>query len=507
MDIRELLNKINVIEVKGNLDIKITSVTYDSRNVVDGSMFFALIGVNIDGHKYIKDAVNRGATAVVYDEWIDTVSLPEDILFIRVDDSRYALACLSSAFYGEPSQSLKLVGITGTNGKTTTSYLIKSIIEAYGKSVGLTGTIQYMIGSRVYKASHTTPESTEYQKFLREAVDEGVEYVVSEVSSHALSQRRVDGASFDVALFTNISRDHLDYHIDMENYFLAKLRLFRELVKYGGTCIINMDDEYANRIIENLNCRYITYGIENDAHIMATNISKDLGRLDFTINCEGKPIGITSNLRGYVNVYNILAAFAAGVSLSLPQEVIVNGIAQLEGVRGRFEPLEAGQDFSVLIDYAHTDDALKNVLQSIRKVHTTGKIITVFGCGGNRDKGKRPLMGKVVSSLSDVSIITSDNPRNEEPADIIKDIVPGLTGDYIIEEDRKKAIETAVYMAKEGDVVLIAGKGHEDYQEIKAVRYEFDDYKVAKGYIKRLLAEKKSELRELESKINSVYYN
>ncbi|MBF0320829.1 MAG: UDP-N-acetylmuramoyl-L-alanyl-D-glutamate--2,6-diaminopimelate ligase [Nitrospirae bacterium] len=493
MNIAQILDKIGVREINGNLNKSAEGISYDSRRIERGTMFFAVKGQHTDGHAFIEEAIKKGAHSVIYEDEIDVERFDgKDILLVRVDDVRRALAHISSTYYGDPSRELRLTGVTGTNGKTSTCYLIRSILSAYGKKSGMIGTIQYMVGDTVYSAYHTTPESPEFQMYLNKMLTEGCEYAVSEISSHALAQYRVDAAEFDVAVFTNLTRDHLDYHKDMDDYFNSKRRLFNELLKPGGISIVNADDEYGRLLIKDClskGSEIITYGMDERADARAVNIKRFANRLEFDISYGGAQFNIVSNLRGYVNIYNILAAFSASVALGIPYEAIIAGIFGLKSVRGRFEPVECGQSFSVIVDYAHTDDALHNVIDSMKKL-CAGRIITVFGCGGNRDTGKRPIMGRIASTLSDFTIITSDNPRYEDPDEIIKQIMGGVEGsNYAALPDRKNAIKMAVNMAAPGDVVLIAGKGHENYQDIKGVRHPFDDKEVAEKFIMKRLKE------------------
>ncbi|MBF0487332.1 MAG: UDP-N-acetylmuramoyl-L-alanyl-D-glutamate--2,6-diaminopimelate ligase [Nitrospirae bacterium] len=491
MNIAQILDKIGVREINGNLNKRASGISYDSRRIEKGTMFFAVKGQHSDGHAYIEEAIKKGAHSVIYEDEIDVDAFSgKDILLVRVDNVRRALAYVSARYYGDPSKELRLTGVTGTNGKTSTCYLMRSILTAYGKKSGMIGTIQYLVGDTVYSAYHTTPEAPEFQMYLNKMLAEGCEYVVSEISSHALAQYRVDAAEFDVVVFTNLTRDHLDYHKDMDDYFRSKKRLFNELLKPGGVSVINADDEFGRELIKECLSRgtdVMAYGMDARADVRAINIKRFANGLDFGISYGGGQYSIVSNLRGYVNIYNILAAFSASVALGIPYDAIIAGISKLRSVRGRFEPVECGQDFSVIVDYAHTDDALRNLIDSMKKL-CTGRIITVFGCGGNRDTGKRPIMGRIASTLSDYAIVTSDNPRYEDPGDIIRHIIDGIEGDsYTVEPDRKNAIKMAVNMAVPGDVVLIAGKGHENYQDIKGVRHPFDDRELAEKFILKRL--------------------
>ncbi len=494
---------------QGWADMDISGIAYDSRNVKDGYLFVAIKGEKFDGHNFIKDAIKKGASVIV----AERAESEMEARYILVKDSRKALACIANNFYKRPSESLTLIGITGTNGKTTTTYILKSILELQGENVGLIGTIRYMIKDRIYPALHTTPESPEFQSLLRDMFTAGCTYVISEVSSHALAQYRVDRAVFDTAVFTNLTRDHLDFHKTMEDYFMAKKRLFMELLDKGGTAVINLDDSYGKRLIFELRTRDIgqnilTYGLETGADILASDIENSFQGLHFKISFEDKNYDISSSLMGIPNVYNILSAVGVAISLNLPWEAILEGIEKTAPVSGRFEKVDAGQEFLCIFDYAHTEDALERLILTARELisplhpplakegnrggtnfklqapNSLSRIITVFGCGGDRDRGKRPNMGEVATKLSDFVVITSDNPRFEEPLDIIKDIEEGVAGkNYLIEPDRRKAIRKAVDMADNGDIVLIAGKGHEDYQEIKGVRYPFSDREVLEKVI------------------------
>jgi len=500
MMLGEILNGCDCIEYSPNqesfMNTDISGIAYDSRNVRNGCLFIAVKGEKFDGHDFIRDAIEKGAIMIVAERDVS----PVEIGYIRVKDGRKALACIANNFFERPSESVTLTGITGTNGKTTTTYVMKSILESWGKNVGLIGTIRYMIKDSIYPAFHTTPESLEFQGLLKEMVLSGCTHVISEVSSHALAQYRVDKAVFDTAVFTNLTRDHLDFHKTMEEYFRAKKRLFIELLDEGGTAVVNLDDPYGKRLIAELrtmnNKRHVlTYGLEAGADITAHGIQNSFRGLKFTISFEGHSYDISSPLVGTPNVYNILSAVGAAISLDVLPEAIIEGVTKTGTVTGRFESVDAGQTFHCLVDYAHTEDALERLLYTVRDIvnqqsgaripGSSSRIITVFGCGGDRDRGKRPRMGEAATRLSDFAVITSDNPRSEEPMDIIKDIEVGtVSKNYLIEPDRKKAIRKAVDMANDGDVVLVAGKGHEDYQEIKGVRYPFSDRDVLKEEIK-----------------------
>jgi UDP-N-acetylmuramoyl-L-alanyl-D-glutamate--2,6-diaminopimelate ligase len=502
MKVRDIIRED--FSISGDLDKEISGISFDSRDVKSGDIFFALKGENVNGHIFIQEAINKGAVSVVYQNDIDPNKIKDlknnSITWIGVKDCRDALAYVSNKFYGEPSKDLTVIGITGTNGKTTTSYLIKSILEKSGNATGLIGTISYFVKDKKFEASHTTPEAPVFQAMLKHMVTEGCRFAISEVSSHALSQKRVDYTKFKIVLFTNLTRDHLDFHKNMEEYFLAKKRLFTELLSKGqspcdglcpskdGIAIVNEDDPYGRRIIAELKdrgSRVITYSLKNErADISAINIKATFLETRFTLKI-GEEVyeEITSPLIGMTNVYNMLSAIATAWALNIPMSSVKVALADFSGVRGRFERVDVGQDFLVIVDYAHTEDALERLILTARQLmdsEKTGcngrKIITIFGCGGNRDRGKRKIMGDIATRLSDYVIITSDNPRYEDPREIIKDIELGISKDnYIVVPDRKTAIELAVHIASSGDILLVAGKGHEDYQEIAGIRHKFSD--------------------------------
>ncbi|KAF0143846.1 MAG: UDP-N-acetylmuramoyl-L-alanyl-D-glutamate--2 6-diaminopimelate ligase [Nitrospirae bacterium] len=490
MKFKVLIKDMEIKEITGSADIDVIGVAYDSRKVKQGDVFVAMKGEKVDGHGFINDAVKRGAAAVVYEK-VTGSELKTDsnkLTAIKVNDSRKALAYISNNFYERPSDELAITGVTGTNGKTTTTYLLKSILEAWGKEVGLIGTINYIVKDRHYDAPHTTPEAPEFQAMLSEMLLAGCSHVVTEVSSHALAQRRVDYTNFDVAVFTNLTRDHLDFHATMEDYFRAKERLFKEILLTEGTSVINYDDVWGRKLIGDISGKVLTYGLEAGADMAAVNIKDSFEGLVIDIKFGDRIHAVKSPLAGMHNVYNILSAAGAAVSLNVPWDVIIDGIRKMSSVKGRFEKVDAGQDFLCIVDYAHTEDALERLIYTARELMKSSearsqksevrqqRIITVFGCGGNRDKGKRPVMGKIATSLSDYVVITSDNPRDEDPGEIIKEIESGASRrNYVIEPDRREAIIKAVKLAEAGDILLVAGKGHEDYQEIKGIRHKFSD--------------------------------
>jgi UDP-N-acetylmuramoyl-L-alanyl-D-glutamate--2,6-diaminopimelate ligase len=464
------------------------AVAYDSRKVTQGSVFVALRGLVADGNSFVPQAVSRGAIAVVSeDEPKPGINVP----WLRVRDARVALAVIADLLWGQPSAEMTVVGVTGTNGKTTTAYLLAEIFEQAGIRTGMVGTIVYRVAGEERTASRTTPESPDTQQLLREMVDRGCKACVMEVSSHALALARVDGIRFRAAVFTNLSRDHLDFHGDMESYFRSKRRLFDELLQEGGVAVLNADDP-RGRCLTDLPRRVVTYAIDHLADVTPGRLKYSLHGLDFDVTTPAGPLHVRSRMVGRPNVYNILAAAATATALNLPPDAIERGLASLQAVPGRFQIVSDSSDaITVLVDYAHTDDALKNLLETARPL-ATRQLITVFGCGGDRDRSKRPLMGAVVARLSDLVVVTSDNPRSEEPERIVEDIMRGIvpaferdragghSRRYLTIVDRRQAIERAIAVAEPGDMVLIAGKGHERTQVIGERVLPFDDAAVAR---------------------------
>ena len=477
MTLRELLEGVNIKDFHGDRDAGIKGVAHDSREVGAGDLFVAIRGESFDGRDFISDAVERGASAVLHEG--GPIVLPGAAASVLVDNSREALALVANNFYGRPSSRLSVLGVTGTNGKTTVTHIIKSILDTDGKSTGLIGTIS--------NPPFTTPEAVEVQRLMSGMLIEGRTHVVVEVSSHALSQRRVDGTRFGLAVFTNLTRDHLDFHGDMEDYFGAKMRLFEELLI--GPAVINIDDPYGVRLLGSLKGDVLTYGIKGDAILTADGIETSSGGLSFVLRYGGESFKVHSPIIGIPNVYNFLASAGACLKLGISWEAIIKGIREFRGVMGRFEKVECGQDFFCIVDYAHTEDALRGLIRTAREF-ARGRIITVFGCGGQRDKGKRPAMGAVATELSDRVFITSDNPRAEDPEDIIKDILSGIKKkNYVVEPDRARAIAEAVREAGASDTVLIAGKGHEEYQEAMGGRMDFSDRDEAIKAIKAVMGD------------------
>jgi UDP-N-acetylmuramoyl-L-alanyl-D-glutamate--2,6-diaminopimelate ligase len=472
------------IEVRSGAgaDLRIRQVTNDSRKVQPGSLFVAIHGEATDGNLFAKDAATRGAVAVV-----SATSAPanwnHEVGWIEVSEPRKALAVAAANFYGRPASALRLVGVTGTNGKTTTSSLIDSIVKASGAKTGLFGTIAYRTPIGNKPAPNTTPESVDLQSFLAEIRDAGGTYATMEASSHALAMDRLWGCHFAASVFTNLTRDHIDFHQTFENYFAAKRKLF-EGTGAGAPdmAVVNTDDEWGKKLV-GIAKKTLTYGLQNGSDLKAKKFQLSFNGLTFAAHTPNGTIQVESSLVGRINVYNILAAIGTGIGLGFSNEVVETGIRSLKAVAGRFQRVDRGQPFLVVVDYAHTDDALENLIRTARELITKGRIITVFGCGGSRDRTKRPVMGETSGRLSDLSILTSDNPRQEDPLKIISDIVVGMqksAGKYLIEADRAKAIKLAIEEARAGDIVLLAGKGHEDYQIFADHTIHFDDREEAR---------------------------
>jgi UDP-N-acetylmuramoyl-L-alanyl-D-glutamate--2,6-diaminopimelate ligase len=458
--------------------VEISGLAYSSRAVEPGDLFFCVRGFRSDGHDYAPDAVARGASALVCERELG-FGVPE----VLVPDARAAMAELAARFYGHPTETLRVVGVTGTNGKTTTTFLVRSILEAAGRRCGLLGTVTSIVGGTEEPVQRTTPEAIDLQRTFRRMLDAGDDACAMEVSSHALELRRADGVTFAARVFTNLTQDHLDFHSDMEQYFLAKRRLFEGP---GGPAVLNLDDEYGNRLATDFPGA-TTYAIDRDADFRATAVEFDPHGSRFTLTTPEGGVDVATRLPGLFNVSNALAAAAATSALGVTAGEIAAGLAAAGRVPGRFEPVDEGQPFAVLVDYAHTPDSLENVLRAARKI-TRGRLTVVFGAGGDRDRTKRPLMGRVASALADRAIVTSDNPRSEDPDSIVDQVIAGAGSEAVREVDRRRAIELAIEPAREGDVVVIAGKGHEQGQEFADGRKEpFDDVTVAREALRALL--------------------
>ena len=486
MKFRDILSNLQTLAASG--DAEITGIAYDSRKVKPGFLFFAMGGESSDGNRFVDAALRAGATGLVTDS--ETTAAPANIAFARVAHGRRALAKVSANFYGRPADHLKLTGVTGTNGKTTTTFLIEHIVRNAGRSAAMIGTIEYHVAGRVLPAPHTTPESLELNATFAEAVQAGATEAIMEVSSHALEQGRVYGLHYDVAVFTNLTRDHLDYHQSMEAYFAAKAKLFQgDGAAPPSVAVVNEDDEYGiklRQIAQDSGSEVIGYGL-HDARVTAESIVYSPTGTRFDMRSGDEMIECESRLIGEINVYNVLAASAATYARGCTLEQIRDGIATFARVPGRFERVDCGQRFIVVVDYAHTDDALRNLTRIARQLlaqqKSGGRIITLFGCGGDRDRTKRPLMARAAGEGSDFVVLTSDNPRSEDPQKIIADALPGLTqtgSRHVVEPDRRKAIAIAISEARPGDIVLIAGRGHEKYQITREGTFPFDDVQVAR---------------------------
>lgn len=464
-------------------DIKIKGITSNSKQVKSGFVFVAIKGNQQDGNRFINEAITRGAGVVVVQREAPKIKIPKKVKLIKVADCRKFLAQKANSFYGSPSDKLKVIGITGTNGKTTISYLIESLAKESGRSCGVIGTINYRFKGKVITAKNTTPGPVELQSLLARMSAQKIKYCAMEVSSHALDQDRVAGINFSCAIFTNLTQDHLDYHKNLENYFLAKVELFRTLAP-SRVAIINNDDKYSRRIKQLTRAKILTYGIDNPSAIMARDIDFRMHSTEFTLVARKIKLRIKTHLVGRYNIYNLLAAIAWGISEKLSIKDIKSAIEKFKNVCGRLQNVPCKKGYSIFVDYAHTPDALFNVISALRPL-VKGKIIVVFGCGGERDKLKRPKMGKVVTDLADYAIITSDNPRSENPARIIKDICAGIDkNNYCLKPERLEAICAGLAMAKKDDCLLIAGKGHENYQILKDKVLHFSDQEVARKCLK-----------------------
>jgi UDP-N-acetylmuramoyl-L-alanyl-D-glutamate--2,6-diaminopimelate ligase len=463
--------------------VEIDDLAYDNRAVTPGTLFFCVRGYTRDGHEFAPDAVARGAAALVVDHRLGAIDVPQ----VVAQDVRAAMAPAAAAFNRHPTRELQVVGVTGTNGKTTTAYLVRSLLEAAGRRTGLLGTVKSVIGGAEHPVRRTTPEAIDLQRTFRQMVDAGDVACAMEVSSHALELRRADAIDFDVAIFTNLTQDHLDFHPTMEDYFAAKRRLFTDAAPRH--CVVNLDDPYGARLAMELDEAPVTFALDDPrATYRATHVDTGLAGSTFTLHAPDGEHRVVSPLRGRFNVLNVLGALAAVRALEVPLHTVLEAISTAGQVPGRFEPVDEGQPFAVLVDYAHTPDSLENVLRAARHL-TDGTLHVVFGCGGDRDRGKRPLMGEIAARLADRVIVTSDNPRSEDPEAIIAEILAGIDGDVEHLVDRRAAIAAAIDGARPGDVVVIAGKGHEQGQEFAdGRRVPFDDSEVAREALRALTA-------------------
>jgi len=478
--LEELLRGIDYRILAGNSQLIIKGIAFDSKQVKPGFLFVCIAGLKTDGHLYIDNAIENGAAAIMVE---NIVRVKTGITCVLTENTRKGLATVASNFYGEPSRNIKVIGVTGTNGKTTTTHLIRAILEEAKYPTSIMGTLYAKIGDTLLDVDHTTPEAPAIEAFLKASCQAGCEYAVMEVSSHALDLFRVDKILFKAAVFTNLTQDHLDYHHDMDHYLASKLKLFdasnREEVFYT---VVNGDDAHSEDFINASGGKSHSYGVQGESELQAFDIKTGVKGTSFTVKHGADSFSVNMKIIGMFNVYNALAAISVALNEGVSIEVIQTALEKVDGVPGRFEQVNCGQPFTVIVDYAHTPDGLENILSTAREL-CSNRLITVFGCGGDRDRGKRPLMGEIAARFSDFCVVTSDNPRSEEPEAIIADIVPGLekveNSRYAIIIDRCEAIRHALYLAREGDFVVIAGKGHETYQLVKGAVLDFDDRKVA----------------------------
>jgi UDP-N-acetylmuramoyl-L-alanyl-D-glutamate--2,6-diaminopimelate ligase len=488
MQLLDLIAGADTGRITGPANPEIRSIAYDSRKAEPGAIFFALRGEKLEGVEFVKGALTRGAIAVA-SEHPRLADLPDAITWVELlpGTQRRGLARASANFYGRPGEALKLVGITGTNGKTTTAYLVDSILHAAGSMTGFVGTTGYRTPAGSRPALNTTPESLDLQQMFAEVRDAGGTHAVLETSSHALAMDRLWGCHFAVAIYTNLTRDHLDYHKTFEDYFAAKRALFAGTgAGVPHVAVINSDDPYATQL-SGLAERTLTYGLKGTPDLTTKKFALNINGLEFTAQTPSGKVEVSSPLVGRINVYNILAAIGAGIGLEIPVAQIEKGIANLENVPGRFQRIDEGQPFLVVVDFAHTDDALRNLISTARELSPTARIITLFGAGGDRDRAKRPLMGEAAGALSDLVVLTSDNPRSEDPLRIINDVAVGLQkvdAKYRVEPDRERALEIALEEARPGDIVLVAGKGHETTQVMADRTIEFDDREMARAILR-----------------------
>lgn len=478
MKIENLIKNLKYINFKGNKETDITGITIDSRKVLNDYIYVAIKGFNVDGHNYINSAIENGAKLIVCEDKFETDK--ENISILQVENSRKALSLIAKNFYNNPTEKLNIIGFTGTNGKTSSTYFMEQILMEWGKSTGVIGTIEVRANGKKLDfdfATSTTPDTIELNQLFNKFIEKGIENVAMEVSSHALELDKVSDCKIKIGVFTNLTQDHLDLHKNMENYCNSKAKLFK-MCEIG---ILNADDKYCDKILENSSCKVLKYSIENESDLQAKNIKYLMDKVEFDINIKGKDEHFILNIPGKFSVYNALCVIGASIALEIPIETIKSGISKIKGVKGRIQTIPNNKGFSVIVDYAHSPDGLDNIIKAVREF-TKGKIITVFGCGGDRDRKKRPIMGEISAKLSDYTIITSDNPRSEVPEEIINEIELGvlpITKEYEKITSRREAIFKAIKIANSGDSVIIAGKGHEDYEIFADKIIHFDDAEVA----------------------------
>ncbi len=477
MKLRDILENVGGTLVQGSLDTEIKDIVIDSRKANENILFVAMVGLSADAHKFIPSAYEQGCRAVIIERDTDC---PKDMTVFKVNSSRDALAVIAANFYSHPSTRVDMIGVTGTNGKTSSTYFIESILNHCGRKSGVIGTVGITIGGEkqdIHMTTSTTPDTLELNSIIKLMADKGCDDVIMEVSSHGLALKKIDGIKFKVGIFTNLTQDHLDFHKTMESYCQAKSRLFTMCEKG----VINIDDPWADKIMENAACSIMTYSIDKPSDLQAKNIKYKMDRVLFTVNIEGRDTDFELMIPGRFSVYNALCAIGTALSMGISRQDIVEGIHNIHGVPGRIQNIKNNKGFNVIVDYAHTPDGLENIISSVREF-TQNRVITVFGCGGDRDRTKRPIMGEITARLSDYAIVTSDNPRSENPEDILKEIETGVkpvTDKYEMIVDRREAIKRAIAIAEKGDSVIIAGKGHEDYQILKDKTIHFDDTEVA----------------------------
>jgi UDP-N-acetylmuramoyl-L-alanyl-D-glutamate--2,6-diaminopimelate ligase len=497
VNLGELLQGLEARVLGGDLNVEITGLSYDSRETRPGYLFFSMARDAAKNRANLEDALSRGARAVVVRGWDDDAARPA-VTLVAIERPRPLMGAVASRFFHGPSERVDLIGVTGTSGKTTTTYILASIFEAAGMRTGIFGTIGVFINRKKIYSGLTTPESLDFESSLAAMESAGIRHAVAEVSSIGLEEGRVDSLNFRAAMFTNLGRDHLDYHGNIETYFAAKLRLFTEILprskRKDSVAVIRGDDPFGRRVLDSINCRKVSFGLDHSLDAYPESFSADLSGIRATLSVLGKKIEITSPLIGEINLLNILGASALSVALGIETAAVEDGVRRCPGAPGRLEAVEAKRGVTVLVDYAHKPDALEAVLNNLRKL-CAGRLICVFGCGGDRDRGKRPIMGEIAGRIADLPVLTSDNPRSEDPLAIISEVEAGLIAagrtridqpgkagrhDYVVEPDRRRAIEKALRIATTGDAVLIAGKGHEDYQLVGGRVLRFDDRAVVR---------------------------